>query len=61
LKEEKITMKTGYKFILTLLICLVCGCPRSSTSVDAGCDVLDVPHGAVTSSDSTVANGSVEQ
>lgn len=54
-------MKTGYKFILTLLICLVCGCPRSSTSVDAGCDVLDVPHGAVTSSDSTVANGSVEQ
>lgn len=55
LKEEKtITMKTGYKFILALLVCFACGCPRSS-AVDAGTDLgSDVPAGAETSVDGSV-------
>ena len=47
-------MKTGYKFILALLVCLVCGCPRSS-ALDAGTDLgSDVPAGAETSLDGSV-------
>lgn len=50
MKEEK-TMK---RIILALLVCLACGCPRSS-AVDAGTDLgSDVPSTAETSVDASV-------
>jgi hypothetical protein len=50
LKEK--TMKNIYKLIL--LACLVCGCPRSSTT-DAGTDIgSDVARAARTGSDASV-------
>jgi predicted small secreted protein len=49
-------MKTGYKFILALLACLVCGCPRNSAT-DAGTDIgSDIPVGAVTAVDAPDAS-----
>ena len=48
-------MKIDYKLIFVFVVCLLCGCPRSSAPVDAGSDVLDVPHGPVTSSDGSVS------